>query len=64
MKKKLHIVLILLLALVLAATAFGPHIILNAVRQPEPENSYAYSDSFRESYDDIRVHLQIGRAHV
>ena len=58
MKKKLLIVLCILLALVLIATAIGPHIILAAVRQPKPADSYAYSDSFYNSYDDVRAHLQ------
>ena len=58
MKKKLLTALCILLALVLLATAIGPHIILAAVRQPESAESYAYSDSFYNSYDDIRAHLQ------
>ena len=44
--------------LALVATVIGPGIILNAVKQPEPAQTYAYSDSFYESYDEIRVHLQ------
>ena len=58
MKKKLLTVLCILLALILLATAIGPHIVLAAVRQPRPADSYAYSDSFYTSYDDIRAHLQ------
>ena len=58
MKKKLLTALCILLALVLLATAIGPHIILAAVRQPESAERYAYSDSFYNSYDDIRAHLQ------
>lgn len=40
------------------ATLIGPGIILNAVRQPEPAESYVYCDSFYTSYDEIRAHLQ------
>ena len=58
MKKELLWIIGILTALVLIATLIGPHIILNAVRQPEAADSYAYSDSFYESYDQIRSHLQ------
>ena len=58
MKKKLLCVLCVLLALVLLATLIGPGIILNAVRQPEPAASYAYSESFYNTYEEIRVHLR------
>ncbi|MBR5125747.1 MAG: DUF2817 domain-containing protein [Oscillospiraceae bacterium] len=58
MKKKLLYILGILAVLVLLATLIGPGIILNAVRQPETAESYAYSDSFHESYDEIRTHLQ------
>ena len=58
MKKKLFRILGILLILVLAATLIGPHVILNAVRQPEPAEDYAYRDSFYTDYDQIRAHLQ------
>ena len=58
MKKKLLWIIGILAALVLIATLIGPHIILNAVRQPAVADSYAYSESFYESYDEIRAHLQ------
>lgn len=58
MKKKLLTILGILTALLLAATVIGPGIILSAVRQPEPAENYAYSDSFYESYEEIRTHLQ------
>ena len=54
MKKKLIWIVSILLALVILATLIGPGIILNAVRQPEPENGYAYSDSFRTTYEQTR----------
>ena len=58
MKKKLLWILGILAILVLTATLIGPRIILNAVRQPEVADSYAYSDSFYTTYDEIRAHLQ------
>ena len=58
MKKKLLWIVGILSTLVLIATLAGPGIILNAVRQPEPAESYAYSDSFCESYDQVRAHLR------
>ena len=57
MKKKLFWVAAVLLALVLLATLVGPSVILSAVRQPEVEESYAYSESFYNSYEEIRAHL-------
>ncbi len=58
MKKKLLRILLILLALILLASAAGPQLILAAVRQSEPENTFAYSDSFYTEYEDIRAHLQ------
>ena len=57
MKKLLWIVGVIV-ALALLATLIGPGIILGAVRQPEPETGYAYSESFYNSYEEIRAHLQ------
>ena len=58
MKKILLWIVSVLLILALAATLVGPGMILNAVRQPEPAETYAYSDSFYTSYEQIRAHLQ------
>ena len=58
MKKKLLCILAVLAALVLIATLVGPGVILNAGRQPEPEDGFAYAESFRTDYEDIRLHLQ------
>ena len=58
MKKKLLWIAAILVLLALLATLIGPHIILSAVRQPEPETGFAYSESFYESYEEIRSHLQ------
>ena len=52
MKKKLLWIVGILAALVLLATVIGPHLILNAVRQPEVAESYAYSESFYTTYDE------------
>ena len=58
MKKKLLCILGVLAALVMIATLVGPGVILSAVRQPEPEDGFAYAESFRTDYEDIRLHLQ------
>jgi predicted deacylase len=58
MKKKLLCLMAVLAALVMIATLVGPGVILNAVRQPEPEEGFAYAESFRTDYEDIRLHLQ------
>ena len=58
MKKKWLWIVGIFAVLALLATFIGPSVILNIVRQPEAEESYAYSDSFYESYDEIRTHLQ------
>ena len=58
MKKKLLWITGILGALVLLATLIGPGIILHAVRQPEPAQTYSYSDSFYNSYEEVRSHLQ------
>lgn len=58
MKKKFLWVTGILAAIVLLATLVGPGILLRVVRQPEPAESYAYSDSFHESYTQVRTHLQ------
>ena len=58
MKKRFFWTAGVLLVLVLLASIIGPGIILSAVRQPEVEENYAYSDSFYDSYEEIRTHLQ------
>ena len=47
MKKTLLGILAVLAALVMIATLVGPGVILNAVRQPEPEEDFTYAESFR-----------------
>jgi len=56
MKKKLICVLCIILLVVLAASMIGPGIILDAVRQPVPDESYAYSEAFLTDYDEVRAH--------
>ena len=58
MKKKLLWIAAILCAIALIATLIGPGIILSIVRQPQPAESYAYRDSFHNSYDDVRAHLR------
>ena len=57
MKKKLLWTVGVVLVLAMLVTLVGPSIILSAVRQPEVEESYAYSESFYNSYEEIRAHL-------
>ena len=57
-KKKWLIALAVILALVVLATVIGPYIVLQAVKQPEVAEQYAYSDSFCTDYDGSRVRLQ------
>ena len=58
MKKK-HLITAGILALVLIlATLIGPQLILNAVRQPQPAEHYAYADSFRTDYESTRTRLR------
>ena len=64
MKKKLLTFLIILFILVMTATAIGPRLILAAVRQPEPAETYAYKDAFFDSYDDVRAYLQQLTSHL
>ena len=56
-KKRLLWTVGILLITVILATAIGPAIVLAAVRQPEPAETYAYSDCFYDNYEDIRAHV-------
>ena len=58
MKKKLLWICGILAGILLVATIVGPHLLLAAARQEPPAETYAYSDSFLGSYDEIRAHLQ------
>ena len=56
--KKLIRAIIAVAILALLATVLGPNLILQAVTQPTPAESYAYSDSFLTTYEEVRTHLQ------
>ena len=58
MKKKLLITAGILALVLILATLIGPQLILNAVRQPQSAETYAYSDSFRTDYESIRTRLR------
>ena len=58
MKRVFLSILCILMAVALIATLFGPGMILNAVRQPEPAENYIYSHAFLDDYDSVRSHLQ------
>ena len=58
MKKNWFWIVGILAAIVLLATLIGPSIILRIVRQPESAPDYNYCESFYESYEEIRLHLQ------
>ena len=58
MKKRFLWSACILGAIFLAATLIGPRIILHAVRQPEVAESYAYSTSFSNSYEEVRAQLR------
>ena len=57
MKKFFRAVLVIVV-LALLATWLTPGWILKAVTQPTPAESYAYSDSFLTTYEEVRTHLQ------
>ena len=49
--------LITSIAVVLVLTLVGPYAVLAIARQETPADNYNYSDSFLNSYDDVRRHL-------
>lgn len=53
MKKFLISAVVILLLL----TLVGPYAVLALARQETPADSYSYSDSFLNSYDEVRAHL-------
>jgi hypothetical protein len=53
----LTVVLSVILVLAILLSVAGPGIVLAIARQPEPAESYAYSESFYNVYDDVRDHL-------
>jgi hypothetical protein len=63
-KSRLLKALIVIVALILIVSLVGPSVILSSVRQPEPENTFGYSDKFYTSYDEIRAHLKDRVEHL
>ena len=57
MKRKQLISAAVLVVLFLAVSFIGPRIILNIVRQPQPEQGFAYSESFATNYDQVRSRI-------
>ena len=45
------------IAVVLVLTLLGPYAVLAIARQETSKDNYNYSDSFLNSYDDVRRHL-------
>lgn len=57
MKRKSLVIIAIIVLILLAATVVGPRLVLKAVTQPESDESYAYSDSFLNDYEDVRDKL-------
>ena len=49
--------IITLVSALLLLSVAGPYVVLMLAEQETPADSYAYSDSFYTSYDEIRAHL-------
>ena len=49
--------IITLVSVLLLLSVAGPYVVLMFAEQETPADSYAYSDSFYTSYDEIRAHL-------
>ena len=57
-RKRLFVTLSILLCVVILLTAVGPQLVLLSARQPEVADSYAYSDYFLNTYEQVRENLQ------
>lgn len=57
-KKGLLIAVSVIVAIVLILTVAGPHLVLMGARQPEVEAEYSYSESFLNTYDEVRDNLE------
>ena len=57
MKKKFKVIVIVNVVVLVLLTFIVPHLILNADRQEEKADSYAYSEVFFDEYEDVRAHL-------
>ena len=49
--------IITLVSVLLLLSVAGPYVVLMLAEQETPAESYAYSDSFYNSYDEVRAHL-------
>ena len=49
--------IITFVSVLLLLSVAGPYVVLMLAKQETPADSYAYSDSFYTSYDEIRAHL-------
>ena len=59
-RKPLLITISVLLCIIALLTAVGPHLVLLSARQPEVADSYAYSEYFFDTYDQVRENLKTG----
>ena len=57
-RKPLLVTISVLLCIVALLTAVGPHLVLLSARQPEVADSYAYSEYFFDTYEQVRENLQ------
>ena len=56
--KRLLVTLSVLLCVVVLLTAVGPDLVLLSARQPAVADSYAYSEYFYDTYEQVRENLQ------
>ena len=55
--KSVIITISLILAVVIGCSVLGPYAVLAMAKQETPADSYAYSESFYTTYEEIREHL-------
>ena len=56
--RKLLIALSIVVAVLILAGLLGPGVLLHFARQPEPAESYAYSEAFENTYEAVRAQLE------
>ena len=57
-KKGLVVTISILLCVIILLTVVGPHLVLASSRQPEVEESYAYSEYFYNTYEQVRENIK------
>ena len=57
-RKRLLVTISVLLCVAALLTAIGPHLVLLSARQPAVADSYAYSEYFFDTYEQVRENLQ------